>query len=84
MNVKMHMIQCVSIENLIQMKSIEVIDNGKNTMNPEFQHLDQSQFGMMPKNSEPICVIEHPSKSHRTFQKSHSLLQPQRWSSRHR
>jgi hypothetical protein len=61
----------------MQMKLMKVIDNVQNMMNQEFQELDQSQFVMMSKNGESICVIEDPSKTHRTFQKCHSHLQSQ-------
>jgi hypothetical protein len=35
---KMHMIRCVSIQNLFQMKSMKVIFNTKSMMNKEFEH----------------------------------------------
>jgi hypothetical protein len=38
MKIKRHMIEFVSIETLIQMKSMKVNDNLKNMTNKEFQH----------------------------------------------
>jgi hypothetical protein len=42
MNMKVQMIQFVSIVNLIQMKLIKVIYNMKNMKNQEFQHFSES------------------------------------------
>jgi hypothetical protein len=44
MNMKMHTIQFAVIVNLIQMKSMKVIDTRKNMINQEFQHCSESQL----------------------------------------
>jgi hypothetical protein len=44
MNMKMYVIQFVSIVNLIQMKWMKIINKMKNMMNKEFQHSVESKL----------------------------------------
>jgi hypothetical protein len=59
-NMKMQMIQFVSVLNLIEMKLMKV-EKMKNMMNGEFQSFEEFQSWMKLKSYESIYDVQHQS-----------------------
>jgi hypothetical protein len=57
---QMHLIQCVSIRNLSQMKSMKVICNMKSMMNKEFEYDEEWKYSTRCQNIESISFSMSP------------------------